>query len=200
MENAAKAMQIAAGILMSVLVLGLLVYGYNNIAATKKTETQVIREGQAADFNKSFEAYNRELQGSELLALSNKVDDYNKNYPETDGYTKLTLTTDNISISLFPNYGNTSKTLSEIHKEVCNNIDIEAKKTQDGTDGKKYKYSELSKLNTSKLTNIGINRNILNTYETLVKEREDFARSKFECKNWEYDQYGRIHKITFKME
>lgn len=202
MENATKAMQIAAGVLMSVLVLGLLVYGYNNITESKDIEQQAVREEQAADFNKSFETYNRDLVGTELIALSNKVDDYNKRYPQSEGYTKIEFSHPvNITTTEYPNYGNSSKTIAKTNEELGKKIDELAKKTKEGNDGRTYTYSEISKLSITKLNNIEIDIGSLTNYDDYVKyvnERKDFARENFECQDWEYDNYGRIKKITFK--
>lgn len=203
MENVTKAMQIAAGVLMSVLVLGLLVYGYNSITESKDIEQQAVREEQAADFNKSFETYNRDLVGTELIALSNKVDDYNKRYPESEGYTKIVFShPDNIPTTEYPNYGNSSKTIAETNEELGKKIDELAKKTKEGNDGRTYTYSEISKLSITKLNNIEIDRGSLTDYDNYAKyveERENFARKKFQCTKWEYDNYGRIASIEFKM-
>lgn len=203
MENAAKALQMAAGILISVLVLGLLVYAYNNLAKTKKIEQQNVREEQAADFNKSFEAYHRDLVGTELIALANKVDDYNTKYKVSEGYKAITVDINGIIISEYPNYGKVTQTLTQNNINVGKRIDEIAKDTESGTDGRTYKYSELSKLTNTKLRNIGIadrtTNNKLNEYERLVSERKNFAREKFKCTQWNYDNTtGRITEITFE--
>lgn len=206
MENATKAMQIAAGVLMSVLVLGLLVYGYNSITESKDIEQQAVREEQAADFNKSFETYNRDLVGTELIALSNKVDDYNKRYPESEGYTKISFNVTNIKTEYENNYKKTSPSvsLSSLHLKISKAIDLEAEKiyTNNNTN-EKYKYSELYKLSQIKLNNIlnagDTRETVLGDYEKLIESRENFAREKFQCTKWEYDNYGRIASIEFKM-
>ena len=81
MENAVKALQIAASVLIALIILGFVVYGYNNLSKAKQAEQDRIKIEQANDFNKIFESYNKEtLQGSQLMSLVNKVDDNNKKY------------------------------------------------------------------------------------------------------------------------
>ena len=58
MENAVKALEIAAGVFFALLILGSLVLGYNQIANLRRTEYLVEQDTQAADFNKSYEVYN----------------------------------------------------------------------------------------------------------------------------------------------
>lgn len=200
MENATKAMQIAAGVLMSVLVLGLLVYGYNNITESKDIEQQAVREEQAADFNKSFETYNRDLVGTELIALSNKVDDYNKRYPQSEGYTKITLNVTDIKTE-YPDY-KTGETLSSMHLYLSEKIDDKGNEKYIGKGSKEYKYSDLYKYSVNRVKSIlktGDTIDILDDYKKLVQERENFARENFQCTKWEYDNYGRIELIEFKM-
>lgn len=92
MENAAKALEIAGGVLIAVLVLALLVFGFNRMSELKQIEQDVDTESKATDFNKQYETYNRDgLYGSVLFSLANKVEDYNATDPEEEGYSTITL-------------------------------------------------------------------------------------------------------------
>ena len=92
MENAAKALEIAGGVLFSLIILGALVMGYNKVSELKRTEYKVQEAAQATDFNKDYESYNTEsVYGSEVFSLANKVSDYNSRYTEADGYVQITL-------------------------------------------------------------------------------------------------------------
>lgn len=100
MENATKALEIAGSVLLGVLILGLLVFEYRKISNLKKVEEDVKVSQQSEDFNKKFEAYNRNLYGSELLSLANQIQDYNDRYAgektnqyENQGYQKVEVKT-----------------------------------------------------------------------------------------------------------
>lgn len=84
MENATKALEMAGSILIGILILGCLVFVYSKIAETEKIKQDSERAGQAADFNKDYEAYNRDnLYGSDMFSLANKIENYN--IKEADG-------------------------------------------------------------------------------------------------------------------
>ena len=134
MENAAKALEMAAGILISILILGLVVYAYRNLSETKRIQQDVLKSEQSADFNRSFEGYNKEsLLGSELISLANKIYDYDSRYDTADGYSEITLKITNVTSAQFPTYYvisssgadhcSNSNFLSNAHKKLIDEID-----------------------------------------------------------------------------
>ena len=81
MENASKALLISAGILIVMLVVTLLIFGWRSYSDyfLKKQELENIDD--LAKFNEQFESYERDdVMGYELLSLANKVADYNERY------------------------------------------------------------------------------------------------------------------------
>lgn len=93
MENASKALIIAGGILISILVISLLVMFYNNIKDLMGTEHNVDMSEQALEFNKQYDVYYRDnLYGSDILSVANKVNDYNIRQAEEQGYKEIEMT------------------------------------------------------------------------------------------------------------
>lgn len=83
MENATKALLIAASILITIMVVTLLLMLYNQISSYYNTLHEEKEVEQLADFNKIFENYHREnIRGTELLSLMNRVIDYNERLTE----------------------------------------------------------------------------------------------------------------------
>lgn len=79
MENASKALIIAGGVLIALMILGALLLMFNNLSSYQNTNTQTTEEAQVIAFNNQFETYNRNgVRGSELYSLLNKVIDYNR--------------------------------------------------------------------------------------------------------------------------
>ena len=79
MENASKALIMAAGVLIALIILGALILMFNNLSNYQKVGTQNQRETQVIDFNKQYETYNRKnVRGSDLYSLINRVVDYNR--------------------------------------------------------------------------------------------------------------------------
>ena len=97
MENATKALLIAAGILLVVMILSLLVYGYNQMSSYYSAEHDAKTIEQLADFNKVFLNYNREkIRGTEMISLMNRVIDYNErqSYENEKKYPRMKVTID----------------------------------------------------------------------------------------------------------
>ena len=72
MDNAVKALEIAGGILIVILVISLFIYmfaqvGYNQAMQNSNIETQKLLQ-----FNKKYEAYNKNLlYGTDVLSVIN---------------------------------------------------------------------------------------------------------------------------------
>ena len=91
MENASKALIMAAGILIGVIVLSIFAYEFITISNTGEQYGQEIRQRQIDEFNSQFEAYAyeytyenpnlgtpRRLKAQEVVRLFYLVSDWNK--------------------------------------------------------------------------------------------------------------------------
>lgn len=91
MENATKALEMAASVLIGMLIIGMLVFGYTQISDLKQTEENAKQLEQSNNFNQQFEVYDKEgVYGSELLSLANRVVDNSTNTQEY-GHTDIKL-------------------------------------------------------------------------------------------------------------
>ncbi len=93
MENATKALLIAAGIFFVVAILTMGAITYNQISNYYKEESDTTDLKQIEEFNKKYRNYlDREVRGTELLSIINLVNDYNARLANTSqGYSKLEL-------------------------------------------------------------------------------------------------------------
>lgn len=103
MENASKALLIGAAILFTVMILSLLMIGYQQISSyfTEKHEVEMIE--QTTKFNSQFENYNQKsIRGSDMISFMNKVIDYNErlSYMAGTNYKRLEITIDLISSNI----------------------------------------------------------------------------------------------------
>lgn len=81
MENATKALLIVAGVMIGIMILSLLVLGYNQISSYYASKDADEAITQLAKFNETFENYNKSnIRGTDLLTLMNKIIDYNERY------------------------------------------------------------------------------------------------------------------------
>ena len=74
MENASKALLIAGGVLIALIILTMFIVMYNNMANIQKEQEEQTRIEQIAAFNAEFEAYNKKVMyGTDVITLINKV-------------------------------------------------------------------------------------------------------------------------------
>lgn len=97
MENASKALIMAGSVLMAILVIGILVFGYNQISHVEQTKEDSEQIDKMTEYMMRFEQFNRgrdnALYGSELLSLANLQEDYNESDARVDvGYDKIDIT------------------------------------------------------------------------------------------------------------
>ena len=79
MENASKALIMAGGVLIALLIIGSLLLMFNNLSSYLDTNIKETRTAQIIEFNNQFETYNRtDVRGSDLYSLLNKAADYNE--------------------------------------------------------------------------------------------------------------------------
>lgn len=95
MENATKALLIAAGVLIAVMILAMLVMFGSEIASyfTEKHESAVLQ--QLVEFNNKFVNYNGQtIRGNELISIMNRVIDYNNYQAGMVGYDRIRIEID----------------------------------------------------------------------------------------------------------
>ena len=77
MENASKALTIAGGVLIAVMLAVLVYYVFTQWGESQKMQQEDVDTVKIEEFNKSYLSYEKVLYGSELLGLVNKMSDYN---------------------------------------------------------------------------------------------------------------------------
>lgn len=107
MENATKALTMAGGILIAIMVIATLLYAATTwgIFPSAKDETDVAK--QLAKFNQQYESYNKgALYGTDVITVLNKARDNNRNLTKEE---KETLYL-NIEVALISNVEGTETT------------------------------------------------------------------------------------------
>ncbi len=88
MENASKALLIAGGILLTMLIIGLVIFAWSSFSDFYNKNDELEDIENTAKFNEQFTNYNRNnVYGYELISLANKVADYNKRYSSAENAT-----------------------------------------------------------------------------------------------------------------
>lgn len=92
MENITKALIIAAGIMIAIMIVSLIVVFWNQISGyyAEQHNSQIIE--QNTKFNAQFENYNKqEIRGNELISAMNKVINYNTSIADMEGYDRVVM-------------------------------------------------------------------------------------------------------------
>lgn len=209
MENASKALIMAGGVLISMLVIGLLVFFFNNLSDLQNIEQTSDEIQQIAEFNKQYEVYVRDVYGSELLSIANKIEDYNKRESNNKGYKEIILEVQiqkDIDKTFFKKGTYTSSSLKQEIEKVENEVKTLGNKSIKSSTNERIsrKVSQLATMRTKDIEDLGFEKasysefvSKYNTYKTLITE---IKAKVFEYVNFEYDKYnGRITKMTYKL-
>jgi succinylglutamate desuccinylase len=89
MENASKALLIAGGMLLAILIATMLIFLNTNVKSMKKAESEKEAQEQLVAFNREYEAYNKKIMyGTDVITVVNKAIQNNKTMDLTDDVTK----------------------------------------------------------------------------------------------------------------
>lgn len=77
MENASKAIIMAGGILIGVIILSVLVLVFGPMGDIYEEQGTSLSIEQLEKYNRQFNTFDKSLYGSELLSLKNLLEDYN---------------------------------------------------------------------------------------------------------------------------
>ena len=86
MENVSRAVLMAGGILIAVLIVTLLVVARTQWGKYQQRKDNAKESEQIAEFNERFETYNSVITGSKIVSLVNLAKDMNIKYGEDQGY------------------------------------------------------------------------------------------------------------------
>lgn len=87
MENASRALEIAAGVLLAVLILSLIVYFFSKIGEWPEQQDDMMSSEQLAKFNQEYEVYEKKMMyGVDVISCFNKAQSNNEKYVEGEGF------------------------------------------------------------------------------------------------------------------
>ena len=205
MENASKALLMAGGILIALLILTLIVYLTTSTSRVANYQDERREAEQLSEFNRSYEVYNKtRMYGTDIMTVVNKAIDYNNNLDADEEEYFI-----NIKLELSNSY----------------NTEIETTTTKaDGTIINERTIKDTSSSLSSgtyylrnRENSIDMNQNVLNffkqsaenSYEEeqngtkIIKKRtysaiSNFKTAIFKCKNVGYNNItGRINYMEF---
>lgn len=207
MENASKALIIAGGILLALLILSTLIYVGTTMSNMADQQNQSKQLEQTAEFNRTYEAYNRSrLYGTDVISVVNRAIDYNKQLDadEEEYFINIvieTTTSFTATKQEVTRYGNGQETSN--NSEVIQGFSLMSEGTyqvreRDGSVRINEKVEDFFKQDAK--DNVSINDDdpskikYIYTYSGLT----NFKSAIFMCEYVNYNESGRIKEMKFK--
>ena len=227
MENAAKALLIAGGILISIIIISLFLTMYNRMSSFQKKQESEKEFAQISTFNSGFEAYNKKVMyGTDIISLMNKAIENNKTKSASTGDYNFV----NIKLSIKKDYQASVRVENLVKKQTTSyygieaakiaakcgititDIKLEANKTyslgewKDGTQNLIMKDQIINFFLSDKDDHV-IERKIIygttgddsdNAIYYINSALTNFKMSRFKCVSTQYNDNGRIKEMSFE--
>ena len=87
MENATTALYIAAGTLIGVMILSVVVFFFRRVGSLQEERDRIMTAEQIAEWNNEYLAYDKKLMyGTDLVSILNKAKSNNEKYVQGKGF------------------------------------------------------------------------------------------------------------------
>ena len=210
MENASKALLIAGGVLIAILIVSVLVVTLNIVNSNQKTREKALATEQLAEFNQKYEAYNKKaLRGTDIITLMKMAIENNNNASSDNPYyinVVIDLGSEKIEDSSI------RTVILDKDKEV---ISDETKRNSSSLAGtSKIELGTWTGNVTYKPNGKVVNFFSTNSTDSVEETKENngntmivykyspfttFKNAIFQCTNVEYNNQGRIKELEFKL-
>ena len=213
MENASKALLMAGGILIALLIVAGIVLMWSQISSYSDSESGIIKEEQISKFNQQYASYDRnDVLGSDVISVTNKAKNYNEKKPVENyvPYKEISITVDLKEKNAFGGKIFKSKTynLNDLYNIIeplrlieeqyglstMQKLSSNYEKLKEETESQKDRKT----LQQAIKELLGRTVSGITTLEQIEEYREysEFKISKFNCTNRNYDN-GQIIGLTF---
>ncbi len=199
MENASKALLIAGGVLVAILILGVLIVTINIVNSNQKTREKTLATEQLAEFNQKYEAYNKKaLRGTDIITLMKMAIENNNKMEVADVGEQYFI---NIKLELSKKYTETETTINKKTGEE-NTIDISGNSISGIISLGDWKSNDSLSMNgyVEKLFGESIVTKIESTTETIYRYSPlaNLKKAVFKCTEIKYNDNGRIKELVFE--
>ncbi len=199
MENASKALLIAGGVLVAILILGVLIVTINIVNSNQKTREKTLATEQLAEFNQKYEAYNKKaLRGTDIITLIKMAIENNNKMEVADVGEQYFI---NIKLELSKKYTETETTINKKTGEE-NTIDISGNSISGIISLGDWKSNDSLSMNgyVEKLFGESIVTKIESTTETIYRYSPlaNLKKAVFKCTEINYNDNGRIKELVFE--
>lgn len=211
MENATKALLIAAGILFGLMIISLSLVMRNNVSNYYENQKNENIRKEIATFNGQYLIYQKDdLRGNDLLSLINKILDFNKDKADEEPEIELSILIGSTAKAQEFYYKpseyttrliklNFEYTEDNIQNEFLNEVNrIEALYTKSLSEKLSAKMDNLLESNISKqklLDELRITDPIIDNDIIKYYQYQQFKRAHFECKATNFTETGRVQRF-----
>lgn len=206
MENVSKALLMAGGTLLAILILTVLIYMLNasNTLAQAQDEKKLAQ--QTAAFNKEYEAYDKSrMYGTDVITVVNKAIDYNQRLGVDDEDYFIDIVLDLRGAS-FNNIRTVTWEKNGVKKDEKNYTDIglgnDVYQLKNGTGtgtGVNEKLKEFFSQPANNDVQSVVNEDGTTTTTYTYSGLSAFKRATFTCESVSYSSItGRVNSMTFK--
>lgn len=92
MENVSKALTIAGGVMIAIMITGLLIFGFQKLRSYQNTQDEASKTAQVAEFNNQLEAFNKQVvPGYQIISLAHLIQDINEKSKD-ENFKEIALT------------------------------------------------------------------------------------------------------------
>lgn len=197
MENASKALLIAGGVLIAIILIGLLLTGFTIIRSNENANVKAQATKELKEFNQKFEAYNKKaLYGTDVITVMKMAIENNNKMETTVGEQYFI----NIVLDLTKTYTKTKKTVYR------NGTTTEETDPTNAISGENYALGDWKKDGTLVMI-----QKVETTFgDSLTKKTENsdntvyeysalanLKKAVFKCTGVIYDDNGRIKQLEF---
>lgn len=163
MENASKALLMAGGVLISIIIATMLMLMFNNLTAYQRNANDQEYQAEVVKFNQPYEGYNRnDVRGNDLVSLINRVIDYNTRKTTANDEAEDTYQPITITINLTDSNG----LIASLSRNDKNQLFTKSAYTINGIKSD----LPLNEINEITITNIEINNNNYTFTEQVLDE------------------------------
>lgn len=207
MENASKALIIAGGILLALLILSVLIYVGTTLSNMANQQNQSKQLEQTAEFNRTYEAYNRSrLYGTDVISVVNRAIDYNKQLDaDEEEYfinivieTTTSFTATKQEVTRYGNGQETSNNSEVIQGNSLMSAGTYQVRERDGSVRINEKVEDFFKQDAKDNVSINDDDPSKIKYTYTYSGLTNFKSAIFMCEYVNYNESGRIKEMKFK--
>ena len=200
MDNAAKGLLMAGGMLIAIITISIFIYGYTNITHMAETKQDEETLKEVNEFNEQYLAFNKNaMYGTDVISAlnlavsNNKLNNVEKN-PNDELFVDISfkLRYDSIRDTVYVYRYNTQTDKYDVLKNP-NSYSL----SEHLEPIKEFLKSSDDKEENKSITKTDEEGTVLE-YKVTYRGIADFKRKTFKCSKVEFDSSGRVKKISFE--